>query len=113
MQCQRRRSMSESFADRQCRPPVRRVPAAAPKRELTMTNPIRFSRRSVLGLAAAASAGAGLGGGGDDGEQSGAGKKIRWWHIANTDPMLSKWAEMAKQFEAAHPGVKFEITPLE
>ena len=78
-----------------------------------MTNPIRFSRRSVLGLAAAASAGAVLGGCGDDGGESGSGKKIRWWHIANTDPMLSKWAEMAKQFEAAHPGVKFEITPLE
>jgi raffinose/stachyose/melibiose transport system substrate-binding protein len=78
-----------------------------------MTHPIRFSRRSVLGLAAVASAGAVLGGCGDDGGVSGSGKKIRWWHIANTDPMLSKWAEMAKQFEAAHPGVKFEITPLE
>jgi raffinose/stachyose/melibiose transport system substrate-binding protein len=27
--------------------------------------------------------------------------------------MMTKWAEMAHQFEAAHPGVKFEITPLE
>jgi raffinose/stachyose/melibiose transport system substrate-binding protein len=76
-------------------------------------DPMRFSRRSVLGLAAAASAGAVLAGcSGDDGE-SGSGKKIRWWHIANTDPMMSTWAQMARQFEASHPGVKFEITPLE
>ena len=27
--------------------------------------------------------------------------------------MLSVWAAMAKEYEAAHPGVKFEITPLE
>jgi len=79
-----------------------------------MTDPIRFSRRSVFGLAAAAAAGAALAGCSDDGGGgSGSAKKIRWWHIANTDPMMSKWADMAHQFEAAHPGVKFEITPLE
>jgi raffinose/stachyose/melibiose transport system substrate-binding protein len=74
---------------------------------------VRFSRRSVLGLAAAASAGAVLAGCSDDEGGSGSGKKIRWWHIANADPMLSEWAKMARQFEATHPGVKFEITPLE
>ena len=78
-----------------------------------MTDAIRFSRRSVLGLAAAASVGAALGGCSGDGGESGSGKKIRWWHIANTDPMLSAWAEMAQRFEATHPGIKFEITPLE
>ena len=78
-----------------------------------MTDAMRFSRRSVLGLAAAASVGAALGGCSGDGGESGSGKKIRWWHIANTDPMLSAWAEMAQRFEATHPGVKFEITPLE
>jgi raffinose/stachyose/melibiose transport system substrate-binding protein len=40
-------------------------------------------------------------------------KTIHWWHIANADPMLSVWAGMAKDFEAANAGVKFEITPLE
>jgi len=40
-------------------------------------------------------------------------KTINWWHIQNTDPMLSVWAGLAKQFEAAHPGVKVNITPLE
>jgi raffinose/stachyose/melibiose transport system substrate-binding protein len=78
-----------------------------------VTNPIRFSRRSALGLAAVASAGAVLGGCSGDEGGSGSGKKIRWWHIANTDPMLSEWAKMAKAFEATHPGVTFEITPLE
>src|SRR5882724_8946466 len=75
----------------------------------------RISRRSLLGLAGAAAGATLLGacGGGDSGGKSGSTKTIKWWHIANTDPMLSKWADMAHQFEAAHPGVKFEITPLE
>ncbi|MFI5896100.1 extracellular solute-binding protein [Actinoplanes sp. NPDC051513] len=79
-----------------------------------MTGQARFGRRSFLELTAAAAAGAVLAGcGDDDGGKPGSAKKIRWWHIANTDPMLSAWAQMAHQFEAAHPGVKFEITPLE
>jgi raffinose/stachyose/melibiose transport system substrate-binding protein len=64
-------------------------------------------------MAGAGAAGLVLGGCGDDDTKSASGQKIRWWHIANTDPMLTKWAEMAHQFEASHPGVKFEITPLE
>src|SRR5438477_6690010 len=77
---------------------------------------IRVDRRSLLGLAGAG-AGATLLGACSSGKgKSGSGsatKTIRWWHIANTDPMMSKWADMAKAFTAAHPGVKFEITPLE
>ncbi|MDI6098881.1 extracellular solute-binding protein [Actinoplanes sp. NEAU-A12] len=78
-----------------------------------MTDRIRLSRRSLLALTTAAATGAVLAGCGDEGGQSGSGKKIRWWHIANTDPMMSAWAQMARQFEASHPGVTFEITPLE
>lgn len=75
---------------------------------------IRWSRRAFLSLAGAGAAGALLGGcGDDDGGGSGSSKKIRWWHIANTDPMLSEWAAMAQRFQAANPGVTFEITPLE
>jgi raffinose/stachyose/melibiose transport system substrate-binding protein len=73
----------------------------------------QFSRRSLLGLAGAGAAGLVLGGCGGDGGGSGAGGTIRWWHIANTDPMLTEWAQMARRFEAAHPGVTIEITPLE
>ncbi|GIF23654.1 ABC transporter substrate-binding protein [Paractinoplanes tereljensis] len=65
-------------------------------------------------IAGAGAVGAVLGGCSDgDGQSSGGTKTIRWWHIANTDPMLSEWAAMATRFEASHPGVKFKITPLE
>jgi raffinose/stachyose/melibiose transport system substrate-binding protein len=66
----------------------------------------------LLGLAGTAATGMVLGGCGDDGK-SGSGRTIRWWHIANSDPMLSQWADMARRFQAAHPGIKFEITPIE
>src|SRR5438046_2020916 len=76
---------------------------------------IRIDRRTLLALAGA-SAGATLAGCGSGGSKSGSGsssKTIRWWHIANTDPMKSQWATIAQQFQAAHAGVKFEITPIE
>ncbi|MFI5843086.1 extracellular solute-binding protein [Catenuloplanes sp. NPDC051500] len=72
----------------------------------------RFSRRSLLGLTGAGAAGLLLGGCGGDGGGGGGGK-IRWWHIANTDPMLSEWAQMARRFETDHPGTTIEITALE
>jgi raffinose/stachyose/melibiose transport system substrate-binding protein len=76
---------------------------------------IRMDRRTLLGLVGAGAAATALGacGDGDSGGKSSGTKTIRWWHIANTDPMMSVWAQMAHQFEAAHPGVKFQITPLE
>jgi raffinose/stachyose/melibiose transport system substrate-binding protein len=69
-------------------------------------------RRSFLGLAGAA-AGAALLAGCRKDSSSSSSKTIHWWHIQNTDPMLSVWAGLAKDFEAAHPGVKVDITPLE
>src|SRR3954468_20809949 len=38
---------------------------------------------------------------------------IDWWHIQNNDPMKSVWADAAKQYMAAHPNVKINITVLE
>ena len=38
---------------------------------------------------------------------------IEWWHIQNNDPMKSIWADAAKQYMAAHPNVKINITVLE
>src|SRR3954467_12491695 len=38
---------------------------------------------------------------------------IDWWHIQNNDPMKSIWADAAKQYMAAHPNVKINITVLE
>lgn len=69
-------------------------------------------RRSFLGLAGA-SVGAAFLAACDRGRPSSSAKTINWWHIANTDPMLSVWAKLASDFEAAHPGVKVNITPLE
>ncbi|GAA0945225.1 extracellular solute-binding protein [Virgisporangium aurantiacum] len=79
----------------------------------------RASRRSLLraaGLGAGLAAGAPLlaaCGDDDEGGETGGNQTITWWHISNTDPMLTIWANLAKEFETANPGVKVEITPLE
>src|SRR4051794_31991487 len=57
-------------------------------------------------------------GGGDDKSDSSASKAsgpvtIEWWHIQNNDPMKTIWADAAKQYMAAHPNVKINITVLE
>ncbi|MBX6357522.1 MAG: extracellular solute-binding protein [Micromonosporaceae bacterium] len=82
-----------------------------------MTTPY-FSRRSLLGLAGAGAGAIILSGcGGDDDNSGGGGKSgnatINWWHISNTDPGLTVYANIAKAYESAHPGVKINITPLE
>jgi raffinose/stachyose/melibiose transport system substrate-binding protein len=76
---------------------------------------IHTSRRSLLGLGAGLAAGATLAACGDDDNDGGSGgnQTITWWHISNTDPGLTIWANLAKEFETANPGVKIEITPLE
>jgi raffinose/stachyose/melibiose transport system substrate-binding protein len=71
-----------------------------------------LSRRSLLGLTGAAAGAVLLGACGSD-NKGGATATINWWHIANTEPMLSVWAAAAKEYEAAHPGLKINITPLE
>jgi len=39
--------------------------------------------------------------------------EIDWWHIQNTEPMMSLWQEMADEYMAAHPDVKINITVME
>ncbi len=73
---------------------------------------LALRRRSFLGLAGTA-AGAAVLGACERKPESPGSRTINWWHIANTDPMLSVWAKLAREFEAAHPGVKVNITPLE
>lgn len=77
-----------------------------------MTTPL--SRRSLLGLAGAAAGTALLGAcGSDDDKASNDGKAtIEWWHISNTDPLLSIWQQAADDFMAKNPGVTVKITPL-
>lgn len=38
---------------------------------------------------------------------------IEWWHIQNTDPMLTLWQQLADEFMAAHPNVTINITVME
>ncbi|MEX2250666.1 MAG: extracellular solute-binding protein [Acidimicrobiia bacterium] len=38
---------------------------------------------------------------------------IDWWHIQNTDPMMTLWSDMANEFMAAHPNVTINITVME
>lgn len=38
---------------------------------------------------------------------------ITWWHNANTDPGKGFWAQVAKEYEAKHPGVRIEVVPLQ
>jgi raffinose/stachyose/melibiose transport system substrate-binding protein len=39
--------------------------------------------------------------------------EIDWWHIQNTEPMMSLWQEMADEYMAAHPNVKINVTVME
>jgi raffinose/stachyose/melibiose transport system substrate-binding protein len=34
---------------------------------------------------------------------------IRWWHNGTGEPLNGLWADVAKEFEAAHPGVTVEV----
>jgi raffinose/stachyose/melibiose transport system substrate-binding protein len=82
-----------------------------------MTTPTHLSRRSLLSLAGAGAGAVLLGSCANDqgqsGSNSGGNQTIDLWHISNTDPMLSVWAGLAKDYEAAHTNVKINITPLE
>lgn len=71
-----------------------------------------ISRRSLLGLAGISASALLLGACGDD--DGGDGKAvIDWWHIGNTDPLLTYWETQAKDYRAQHPEVTINITPLE
>src|SRR3954466_12260480 len=70
-------------------------------------------RRSFLGVVGATAGAAFLASCRKDEASSPGSKTIDWWHIQNTDPMLSVFAGLAKDFEAAHAGVKVNVTPLE
>jgi raffinose/stachyose/melibiose transport system substrate-binding protein len=59
----------------------------------------------------------GAGGGGQllcsCGDDEAGASAIDWWHIGNTDPLLSVWAAAAVDYQNAQSGVKINITPLE
>ncbi|SFD75544.1 extracellular solute-binding protein [Streptomyces aidingensis] len=73
-------------------------------------------RRSLMGLAASAAASALVlsACGGDDGGESADGNvTVEWWHIGTAEPNKSLYADWAKEYETANPGVKIKITEME
>ena len=73
-----------------------------------------MNRRSIkrlvaLGAAAALTVGglAACTPGGDPGDGD---VTITWWHNATSDPLQGLWADVAQEFEDAHPGVTVEVT---
>ncbi|MEV0730947.1 extracellular solute-binding protein [Polymorphospora sp. NPDC050346] len=74
---------------------------------------MRLSRRSLMGLAGASAGALLLGACSDDAADPDGAQTVNWWHIQNTEPMLSVWAAMAREYEAARGNLKVEIQPLE
>ncbi|MFB6391920.1 extracellular solute-binding protein [Polymorphospora lycopeni] len=74
---------------------------------------MRLSRRSLMGLAGASAGALLLGACSDDATDPDGAQTVNWWHIQNTEPMLSVWAAMAREYEAARGNLKVEIQPLE
>ncbi|MEO8178166.1 MAG: extracellular solute-binding protein [Deltaproteobacteria bacterium] len=75
--------------------------------------PHRLRRRSFLGVVGASAGATFLDACRKEESSSPGGKTLDWWHIQNTEPMLSVFAGLAKDFEAAHAGVRVNVTPLE
>jgi raffinose/stachyose/melibiose transport system substrate-binding protein len=76
----------------------------------------RSSVTRVLALGAVLTVLAACGTGGDDtgeGEDSNGTTTITWWHNSNNDPGKAYYAQVAKDFEAANPGTKVEISALQ
>ncbi|WP_088319229.1 ABC transporter substrate-binding protein [Kineosporia sp. R_H_3] len=74
------------------------------------------TRALAFGAAVAVLAACGTGGEespADAPASSGAATTITWWHNSNTDPGKGYYAEVAKKFEAANPGVTVEVSALQ
>ncbi|MBO9554594.1 extracellular solute-binding protein [Cellulomonas sp.] len=50
---------------------------------------------------------------GNDDSTSGGETTITWWHNSNTDPGKGYYEQVAKDFEADHPGVHIEISAMQ
>ena len=51
-------------------------------------------------------------GGGGASDESGGDTTITWWHNSNNEPGKGYYEQVAKDFEADHPGVKIEISAM-
>lgn len=74
---------------------------------------------AVSAVAALALAGCGSGGGTESGTSgaasgdAGTSTTITWWHNSNSDPGKAYYEQVAKDFEAEHPGVTIEISAMQ
>lgn len=74
------------------------------------------TRVLALGAVLVAMAGCGTGsdgGGGTASSSSGGATTITWWHNSNTDPGKSYYEQVARDYEAAHPGVTVQISAMQ
>lgn len=79
-----------------------------------MTTHNILSRRSLLRLAGVGAGALILSGcGGDDGEDADGSQTVEWWHISNTDPGMTLFANLAKQFSDENPKVKINVSALQ
>ncbi|WP_353509713.1 extracellular solute-binding protein [Intrasporangium sp.] len=70
--------------------------------------------RAVAVGAVAALLGACSGGGGDaSGGATGDNVTITWWHNSNTSPGKDYYDQVAKDFEASHPGVTIQVSAMQ
>lgn len=69
--------------------------------------------RALALAAAAAMLAAGCSSGGNQSKDAGSDVTVTWWHNSNTDPGKGYYEQVAKDFEASHPGVKVEINALQ
>src|SRR6478735_11142151 len=51
-------------------------------------------------------------GGDDSSDESGGDTTITWWHNSNNEPGMGYYEQVAKDFEADHPGVTIEISAM-
>ena len=48
----------------------------------------------------------------DSSDESGGATTITWWHNSNNEPGMGYYEQVAKDYEADHPGVKIEISAM-
>ncbi|WP_148573604.1 extracellular solute-binding protein [Nocardioides caldifontis] len=51
-------------------------------------------------------------GGGDDSSEGGDGSTITWWHNSNNEPGKGYYEQVAKDFEADHPGIDVQVSAM-
>ena len=48
----------------------------------------------------------------DSSDESGGSTTVTWWHNSNNEPGMGYYEQVAKDYEADHPGVKIKISAM-